>query len=467
MPVSIITTPAPYSAIKGTTCTINGTASDGTGSGVATVEVSVDGGATWSLATGTGNWSYDWTLPSDGTYIIKSRATDNAGNVEQPGADLTGAIYTIAGNGSGGYSGDGGPARQAALNWPVGVASDSAGNVYIADMYNNVVRKVDTSGIITTVAGKGVMGYSGDGGPAAQAMLHYPTGITVDAYGNLLITDSYNARVRKVDTNGIITTVAGNGVTGYSGDGGPAIQAALSWPEGATADSVGNLYIACYGEKRIRKVDINGVITTFAGNGSEGSTGNGGPATQASFYGPMDVALDTEGDLYIADYGIVRKVDTGGIIANGTALLQVYYPGGIAVDGQDNLYVADSGYRRVWKADASGVLKAAAGTGEPGYTGDGGPATQAGVYDPERVTVDARGNLFITESNMHSVRKVAGPGPSVSFTVDNTMPTILWGARIPAPNTHGWNKNSVYVYFTTADDGSGLSSPVASSPLTS
>ena len=211
----------------------------------------------------------------------------------------------------GGYGGDYGPATQALLDTPVGIAIDSIGNLYIADMNNHRVRKVDPNGIITTVAGIGMPGsYIADGTPATQAMLQYPEGVVVDASVNLYIAASGNDRILKVDSNGIITTVAGNGSTGYGGDGGPATQAMLSWPGGVALDAFGNVYIADSGNNLVRKVDPNGIITTVAGTGDWGYSGDGGPAPLAMLNFPSDVALDTTGNLYIADTSNnrIRKV---------------------------------------------------------------------------------------------------------------------------------------------------------------
>ena len=217
----------------------------------------------------------------------------------------TGIITTIAGNGIAGYSGDGGLATNAELNNPYGVAVDSNGNIYIADTNNNRIRKVNsTTGIITTIAGNGTAGYSGDGGLATNAELYYPYGVAVDSNGNIYIADTYNNRIRKVNsTTGIITTIAGNGTAGYSGDGGPATNAQLNYPYGVAVDSSGNIYIADTDNNRIRKVNsTTGIITTIAGNGNPGYSGDGGPATNAELYDPSGVAVDSNGNIYIADY---------------------------------------------------------------------------------------------------------------------------------------------------------------------
>lgn len=237
--------------------------------------------------------------------------------------DKNGIISSVAGNGIEGFGGDGGPATEASLWKPHDVAVDRAGNLYIADTWNQRVRKVDTSGVITTAAGSGPIGpdsgsYGGDAGLATQAFLNQPHHLTVDGEGNLYVADVSNQRVRKVDTIGIITTVAGNGTEGFHGDGGPATEASLSSPHGVAADSAGNLYIADVKNHRIRKIDTSGVITTVAGNGLDGFHGDGGPATAASLFHPHDVAVDSAGSLYIADTAnsVIRKVAPPSVFTN-------------------------------------------------------------------------------------------------------------------------------------------------------
>jgi sugar lactone lactonase YvrE len=231
----------------------------------------------------------------------------------------TGVLSLVAGNGIAGYSGDGGPAANAEFNGATGVALDSAANVYFADTGNNRIREV-SNGLITTVAGNGTAGFSGDGGPAINAELSAPMGVALDSAGNLYIADSGNQRIRKV-SNGVITTVAGNGTLvsnngpgtgGYSGDGGPAISAELNNPTGIALDSAANLYIADTLNQRIREVS-SGVINTVAGNGTAGFSGDGGPATSAQLKGPVGVAVDSAGNIYIADSGNerIRKVSNG------------------------------------------------------------------------------------------------------------------------------------------------------------
>jgi sugar lactone lactonase YvrE len=342
----------------------------------------------------------------------------------------SGVITTVAGNGSGGYSGDGGAATSAQLNRPSGVAVDGAGNLFIADHDNQRVRKVSVSGVISTVAGNGSYGYSGDSGPATSARLNSPEGLAVDAAGNLYIADSYNYRVRKVSASGVITTVAGDGIYGYSGDGGPAISAQLTLPEGVAVDGAGNLYIADYGNQRVRKVSASGVISTVAGNGTQGYSGDGGPATSARLYDPEGLAVDADGNLFIADTDNhrVRKVSPGGVITTaagngdrgysgdgGPATgARLYNPTGVAVGAGGNLFIADFFNYRARKVSVSGVITTVAGNGTAGYFsgygGDGGPATGARLYFPQGVAVGADGNVFIADYSNNRVRRVSASG---------------------------------------------------------
>ena len=337
--------------------------------------------------------------------------------------DTSGIITTIAGGGAG----DGGPVSEANLNVPWGVHIDNAGNLYIADSQYHRVRKVDTSGNITTIAGTGYQGFSGDGGQGSLAELNEPLRVFVDGAGNVYIGDTSNNRVRKVDTDGIITTVAGNGTAGFSGDGGPAISASLRFPWGVHVDGIGNLYIADFFNRRIRKVDTSGIITTVAGNGTAGFSGAGGPAISASLNGLFGISLDGIGNLYIADRSNhrIRKVDTFGIITtvagNGTAgfsgdggpAISASLNGvfGISLDATGNLYIADSSNQRVRKVDTSGIITTVAGTGTLGFSGDGGPAINATMYNPVDVSINSSGNLYIADVNNDRIRKVSNVAP--------------------------------------------------------
>ena len=336
-----------------------------------------------------------------------------------------GIITTIAGNGMQGFSGDGGPATEAALYNSRGVAVDSAGNVYIADDNNNRIRKV-SGGIITTFAGNGIPGYSGDGGPATEARLYSLEGVGVDSAGNVYIADTDNNRIRRV-SGGIITTFAGNGTFGFSGDGGPATEARLTSPRGVAADSAGNVYIADSENDRIRKVS-GGIITTFAGTRGAGGwaggfSGDGGPAIEAQLLGPGGVAVDSAGNVYIADSSNhrIRRV-SGGIITtfagNGirgfsgdggpATAAAVNYSSGVAVDSAGNVYIADLGNHRIRKV-SGGIITTIAGNGIRGYSGDGGPATEARLNSPEGVAVDSAGNVYIGDLINNRIRMVTRP----------------------------------------------------------
>jgi len=314
-----------------------------------------------------------------------------------------GVITTVAGNGVVGFAGDGGPATSAQLAGLTGVTVDSEGNLYIADAGDGRVRRV-SNGVITTVAGGGV----GDNGPAASAWLSYAEGVAADPTGNVYIADTVNNRVRKV-SNGMISTVAGNGTLGYDGDNGPATSAELQQPGGVAVDSAGNLYIADTLNNRVRKVS-NGVISTVAGDGTHGFSGDNGAAVSAELAFPFGVAVDSAGNLYIADTANnrVRKVSNGVIttFAGGASAVQLDEPEGVAVDPAGNVYIADTGNNRVRKV-SNGVISTVAGSGTSGYSGDGGPASSAALADPTGVVVDAADNLYIADEGNNRVRKVA------------------------------------------------------------
>ena len=348
--------------------------------------------------------------------------------------DATGVISTVAGNGTQGYGGDGGAATAAQLNRAVGVALDAAGNLYIADVWNHRIRKVDAAGVISTVAGGGS---GGDGGPATEARLFFPRDVALDGAGNLYIADEGNNRIRKVDTAGVISTVAGNGTRGFGGDGGPAVAAQLHWPRGVALDGAGNLYIADTDNHRIRKVDAAGVISTVAGDGTRGSGGDGGPAVAAQLDWPHGVALDGLGNLYIADRDNhrIRKVDAAGAIStvagDGTpgfrgdggpaTAAQLAVPTGVAPDGAGNLYIADWLNHRIRKVDAAGVISTVAGDGTLGPGGDGGPATAALLSCPYGVALDGDGNLYIADRNNNRIRKVDAAGAISTVAGDGTL----------------------------------------------
>lgn len=313
-------------------------------------------------------------LDGAGNLYIADSKHDRVREVSAVNGAITSAstITTIAGDGNPGYTGDGGLANQATLILPASVAIDGAGNLYIADSGNNAIRKVTLStGIITTVAGNGTPGSAGDGGPATAANLNNPQGITVDAAGNLYIADTNNNKIRKVSTSGIISTVAGNGTASNIGDGGLATAAGLSSPFAVAFDAAGNMYIPDSGNNRIRVVNASTqIITTFAGNGTVGATGDGGPATQAEFYSPSGLAFDPAGNLYIADTqnNRIRKVSAiSGTIStfagngkepysgDGASAYnaQIFGPFGLTFSPNGNLLLADSGNNRIRSVQAN------------------------------------------------------------------------------------------------------------------
>jgi hypothetical protein len=337
-------------------------------------------------------------------------------------------IFTVAGTGQAGYSGDGGVARRAGLHQPFDVALDGQGNLYFSDAYNHCVRRIERdSGTITTVAGTGQAGYSGDGGAARSAQLNSPYGIALDAATNLYIVDRLNACIRLVEAaTRIIQTIAGTGQPGYSGDGGPAHRAQLREPNDIVLDAQGRAFIADVQDHRVRVLDLAArVITTFAGTGEAGSGGDGGPANRATLLGPRALAIGPRGDLYIClrnDHkvrrvdmrtGIIRTVaGTGerGYTGDHGAALQATFngPKEIAVDGQDNIVLVDTENHCLRHIDAvSGRVTTIAGTGQPGGDGDGGPATDATLRRPHGACLDEAGNIFIGDSENHRVRFVS------------------------------------------------------------
>jgi sugar lactone lactonase YvrE len=377
-------------------------------------------------------------------------------------------ITTIAGNGVSGFSGDGGPAANASLKGPDGVAVDAAGNLLIADTFNECIRKVSTNGIITTVAGTNNLGFSGDGGSATNACLWYPTKVAIDTLGNLFIADSANYRIRKVDTNGLISTVAGNGSYGYSGDGGTATNAKLYEPYGVTVDTFGNLFIADSYNARIREVSTNGIITTVAGTNFPGFSGDGGPAVNAKLNQPDGVVVDGSGTLFIADTGNhrIRKLGTNGLVStvagNGSygyssdgiaaTNANLYFPMDVAVDVSGNLFIADMNNCRVRKVDTNGIITTVAGNGSYGYSGDGGPATNASLKATYDVAVDASGNLFIADCQNMRIRKVTNTqGPSLML--NNVSATNAGNYQVVVTGPGGSVTSSVAVLSVALPPG--------------
>ena len=341
--------------------------------------------------------------------------------------DQKGMLADVVGTGASGHSGDGGPALKAQLRVPAGLTFDADGNLYIADRDNHRVRKVDKKGIITTVAGNGTAGFSGDGGPATQASLNLPSGVVVDKKGNLYIADRSNDRVRMVNTKGIIQTIAGNGHEGYHGDNMPALKATLDKPFGLALDKDNNLYIADRGNNRIRKVDRSGMISTVAGDGGYYFIGDNGPAYRASIAGPTDVAVDGKGNIYIADrnnnrirvvnkLGMIRTLmGTGQQDYNGDSELaretNLHLPFGVALDKNGDLLVIDRSHYRIRKLILKGNrVTTVAGNGLKLFGGDGGPAQGANIEFPHGIDVDSKDNVIFADKAHYRIRKITPQG---------------------------------------------------------
>lgn len=442
-------------------------------------KINVAGVITTIAGTGEGNFG------GDGGLAVAAKLYAPQGIAIDAGGDLyiadtgnhrirkltlsTGIITTVAGNGIADFLGDNGLATSAALSLPSAVAFDSSGNLYIADAGNNrirkitaatgvittiagngpvtfsfpqaividhsdniyvadtshhVIRKIDTAGGIQTIAGNGSRGFAGDNGTATAAQLASPNGVALDSGGNLFIADSGNKRIRKVDANGVITTIAGTGLAGFSGDNGPAVSAALSLPVGLAVDGAGDLFVADVLNMRLRRIDaLTSVITTVAGNGEFGYVGDSQPATASGLNFPQGVAYDSFGNLYVTDTNRIRKVSAAtGVIStfagtgvagccgdNGVATSALLNsPEGLAVDSANNIFVADSGNNRVRRIEAStGIITPIAGTDLAGFSGDDGPATSAELNNPRALALSADGSaLFIADSGNNRIRKL-------------------------------------------------------------
>ncbi len=336
-------------------------------------------------------------------------------------------ITTVAGTGSGSYSGDGGPATNAAVQRPIEIHIDDSANIYIADNDNHRVRIINgASGIINTIAGNGSLGFSGDGGPATDASLNLPTAVCTDPSGNIYISDKSNQRIRKIDfSTGIINTIAGDGTGSYSGDGGPSTAATISQPHGMQTDAAGNLYFADRTNHRIRRIDNStSIITTVAGTGNSGYSGDGAAATDANLNFPMSLCIDPAGNIYIADQinHRIRKIDAStGIITTiagagspgfsgdgGLAInAELNQPYDVSIDDAGDLYISDTNNQRIRKVNSTtGIISTLGGNGSGGYSGDGGPATDASMNFPSGIFSDADGNVYIGDKLNHRVRKI-------------------------------------------------------------
>ncbi len=357
-------------------------------------------------------------------------------------------ITTIAGNGSSSYTGDGASATSAGIGFACGIVFDSSNNYFITEL-NNTVRKVTTC-IISTYAGIGTSGYSGDSGPATAAALNSPIFIAVDNFNNLFFTDRNNNRIRKISAStGIISTFGGTGSIGFSGDGGAATSAFLNSPYGICIDHIGNIYFSDRGNNRIRKIDTFGIITTFAGTGTAGYSGDGGQATSANISnGVNGIRSDFLGDIYVCDGFRIRKItrSTGiintiagngsvGCVGDGGPATGASFslPHDVAVDNLGRVYVVEMSCYTIRMIDTGGIIYTVAGTGSATFSGDGGLATAAGISSPRGIAFDNCDNLYITDNGNKRIRKVTMPYAHTATTLSitsNTSDTVCTGMPV-------------------------------------
>jgi type IX secretion system substrate protein len=401
--------------------------------GLGSWSCSGDGGPATAAAVGQ---LYGNTVDASGNVYITCTTCRKVKKVS-----TSGIITTVAGNGTGGSTGDGGPATDATIGIPYGLAIDKSGNLYISDWENSVIRKVDPSGIITTIAGNAAIiggGYTGDGGPAVAALLAEPAGIALDTFGNLFIADEQNNVIRKISAAGTITRVAGNGIWAFSGDGGPALSAAMQSPVGVAVDVYGNLFIVDNYDNRIRKVSASGgIINTIAGNGTSGYSGDGGLATAAELASPQAVAVDSRGNIFIADgkNNVIREVAPSGIIStfagNGFAghsgdggvasAAELNFPYGVSVDKNNYVYISELNGAWLRKTDTCFVLVIAPITGDSVVCIGGSvylsDTTAGGTWTSSDVTVATVSALGVVNSIKRGV-------VSISYSVTNSCATI-------------------------------------------
>ena len=414
-----------------------------------------------------------------------------------PAGAAIGDISTVAGTGVAAESGDGGLAVVAGTAAPTGLAFDADGHLYVADSSGRRVRRIDSAtGVITTVAGTGVAGSAGDGGPAVDAQLVTPVDVTFDGVGNLLIADYGAHTIRSVGTDGVIRTVAGlAGTAGYSGDNGPSTSARLAQPAGLDTDAAGNVYIADLANHAVRRISPSGTITTIAGGRAGGPAGDGGAARSARLDSPADVAVAADGSYFIADYGNhrIRRVSATGIITtvagNGTAgyagdggpatSAMLAGPTGIEVDSAGSIFIAEYQNHTVRAVDAAGRIRTVAGQGgTPGFGGDGGSATLALLHQPARVVLDRQGDFFIADMLNHRVRRVVGlgvPGPPTFSRTDPASPSgvnsfLVLGTAPPATTVRLYSDAACTTLVTSGPSadftGAGLPVTVADDTTT-
>lgn len=356
-----------------------------------------------------------------------------------------GIITAIVGTGGFGYSGDGGPATAATMDGQNSIAFDAAGNLYITDGgMANRIRVVNTAGIINTFAGNGTMGFSGDGGPATAAETGVPYGIAADIFGNVYFADNMYNVLRKVNASGIISSITGMGL-GFSGDGGPATAASLNAPYGVAVDPAGNVYFSDYNNRRVRKINTSGIISTVAGNGTYAATGDGSPATVAGLMTPQGIAVDGFGNIYIADkYSErVRKVNTAGFISTiaGTGTggysgdggaataAQLHNPCAVAIDNAGDVFIADDSSSRIRMIDPTGIITTIAGYGGFGTGGDGGPATATQFNNIYSLAIDAMGNVLVSDYWNARIRKVTGAPSLATANLSVSLNNVCTGIQ--------------------------------------
>jgi len=409
--------------------------------GTGTAGFSGDGGAATAAQL---NYPNHVALDASGNLYIADSSNYRVRKVTP-----TGVISTVAGGGAGG---DGGPAISAYLDHPSGLAIDSSGNLFIAETVSHRIRKVTPTGVISTIAGTGTAGYNGDGITATTAQLNSPYGIALDGSGNVYVADRSNQRVRMVSTTGTISTIAGTGASGFSGDGAAATAAQLNMPHSVALDASGNIYIADWQNQRVRKITkVDGKISTLAGTGAQGGAGDGGLASAAQLNYPQSLSLDSTGNLFVSDYSNyrVRKIAANNanittVVGNGSpgwsgdggaasaAQLGTYLH--IAVDASGQIFISDSDNHRIRKVASNGTISTFAGTGTAGSSGDGGPASSAQLNAPAGIAFDASGNLYIVEQSGHRVRKVASDGSISTFAGNGTFGFGGDGAAATAAN---------------------------------
>ena len=458
--------PMPNATITGSASICKGSIATITVTGTPNALITLNGVSTYSLNS-SGNYFSSQAYNTSAEYYISNVSN---GYCSQPGMDTANIVVniipnansivsTIAGIGYSGFTGDGGIDTLAKISGPYGICLDNSGNLYFADRNNNRIRMINTSGIITTVAGNGTAGYNGDGITATAASIYNPTGVAVDNHGNLYIADNGNNRVREV-SSGIISTIAGNGIAGPESAeiGGPATNAHLNGPFGITLDTSGNIYISDYNNNYIKVVSPAGIMNIYAGTSIAGFSGDGGYATLAQLSGPSGLFMDNSGNLFVCEKvnNRVRRIDASGIITtfagNGLArssgdggtstAASLYAPMGVYGDHSGNVYIVETLGERVRKVNASGKISTIIGTGGYGFNGNGLAATATELDNPIALTIDAGGNIYIADDLSNRIRKMnvavlpplTGPGSvctAGSITLSDALAGGTWTASNP------------------------------------